>query len=115
MLTKKTQQLIKERQQQEEELRRKIVAERCGQPKQLTGLSDGMLIQNSEYNVSEILIYILDQLKAICKEYYDRIKKIESEKWELERHTTVKDQQVRIVYRFHFLKNNVPIFILISK
>ena len=40
----------------------------------------------------------LDQLKAICKEYYDRIQKIESEKWELERHTTVKDQQVRIVY-----------------
>ena len=50
------------------------------------------------YNCFKNIDIFLDQLKAICKEYYDRIQKIESEKWELERHTTVKDQQVRIVY-----------------
>ena len=40
-----------------------------------------------------------DQLRAVCKEYQDRIAKIESEKWDIERQVASKDYVV-IIYLF---------------
>merc|ERR1719225_2440481 len=38
--------------------------------------------------------YAEEQLKAVCKEYYQRIQKIESEKWDLEQSTAANDMKV---------------------
>ena len=37
---------------------------------------------------------ILDQIVAICKEYYERIKALESEKFDMEKQITLLDTQV---------------------
>merc|ERR1711935_1063800 len=54
------------------ELRRKVISERCGQAKDLNGLSD-------------------DQLRAVCKEYHERVKNLENGKYDLE-----KEQQTQL-------------------
>merc|ERR1712150_177121 len=53
------------------ELRRKIINERCGQPKDLNGLSD-------------------DQLRTVCREYHERVKSLENEKYDLEKEHGIK-------------------------
>ena len=42
-----------------------------------------------------ILEFLLDQLRAICKEYQERIQKIESEKYDLEKQVEAKGYEVR--------------------
>ena len=41
-----------------------------------------------------ILEFLLDQLRAICKEYQERIQKIESEKYDLEKQVEAKGYEV---------------------
>ena len=35
-----------------------------------------------------------DQLKAVCRDYHERIKKLESEKYDLEKATSVQTNEV---------------------
>ena len=42
-----------------------------------------------------ILEFLTDQLRAICKEYQERIQKIESEKYDLEKQVEAKGYEVR--------------------
>ena len=41
-----------------------------------------------------ILEFLIDQLRAICKEYQERIQKIESEKYDLEKQVEAKGYEV---------------------
>lgn len=41
-----------------------------------------------------ILEFLTDQLRAICKEYQERIQKIESEKYDLEKQVEAKGYEV---------------------
>ena len=47
-----------------------------------------------------ILEFLLDQLRAICKEYQERIQKIESEKYDLEKQVEAKGYEVT---ELHFI------------
>jgi hypothetical protein len=71
MILKITRQRIEEETRKRVEERRKFINEKCGEPKELNGLSD-------------------DQLKAVCRDYHERIKKLESEKYDLEKQTSVQ-------------------------
>merc|ERR1711973_844174 len=55
--------------------RRKVIDERCGKPKSKDGLNES-------------------QLKALCKEYHDRVYTIENEKYDLEKEVEFKDYQI---------------------
>merc|ERR1712026_252965 len=56
---------LKKEQESKAEERRKVIGERCGQPKDIDNASE-------------------DQLKQICKEYFDRMYTCESQKYDME-------------------------------
>lgn len=60
--------------------RKKILAERTGSPKSLEGLNEAEVI-------------------AVIKEYYERMRKLEGEKYDLEYLTAKKEYEVGFCYR----------------
>merc|ERR1719195_486136 len=66
LLRKKAAEELKKEQERKAAERRKVIDERCGQPKDLDNASE-------------------DDLVAICKEYYAKVFKLEGDKWDLER------------------------------
>ena len=99
MLTNYAKKKLKEEQEKKEKERREVVAGRVGEPKDISKLSDGNLILIF-FGVLIFFLYYLnfsEQLKAVCKEYYQRIQKIESEKWDLEQSTAAKDMKVLLI------------------
>ena len=76
LLRKKAAEELKREQERRAEERRKIIRQRTGEPKGLDGINEA-------------------QLHAIVKEYYERIKKLESQKWDLEYEVNKKDFEVR--------------------
>merc|ERR1719493_487826 len=66
LLRKKAAEELKKEQERKAAERRKVIDERCGQPKDLESASE-------------------DQLVAICKEYHSKVFKLEGDKWDLER------------------------------
>ena len=75
--------------------RRKMIDERCGKPKSKEGLSEGItkksIISSFAQKCNRL---ITDQLRALCKEYHDRIYKVESAKYDLEKEVEFKDYQI---------------------
>merc|ERR1712098_890407 len=65
LLRKKAAEELKKEQERKAAERRKVIDERCGQPKDLDSASE-------------------DQLKQICKEYFDRMYMCESQKYDME-------------------------------
>merc|ERR1711894_588080 len=65
LLRKKAAEELKKEQERKAAERRKVIDERCGQPKDLDNSSE-------------------DQLKQICKEYFDRMYTCESQKYDME-------------------------------
>merc|ERR1711950_125841 len=65
LLRKKAAEELKKEQERKAAERRKVIDERCGQPKDLDNASE-------------------DQLKQICKEYFDRMYMCESQKYDME-------------------------------
>merc|ERR1712236_61985 len=65
LLRKKAAEELKKEQERKAAERRKVIDERCGQPKDLESASE-------------------DQLKQICKEYFDRMYMCESQKYDME-------------------------------
>merc|ERR1712038_554081 len=55
--------------------RRKVIDERCGQPKDLDNASEDTLI-------------------SICQKYYDRVKSLENEKYDMEKEVEYKDYKI---------------------
>jgi len=72
LLRKKAAEELKREQERKAEERRKIITQRTGQKKPLDGLNES-------------------QLQSICKEYYDRIAKLENLKYDLEYDVIQKD------------------------
>merc|ERR1712115_558568 len=66
LLRKKAAEELKKEQERKAEERRKVIGERCGQPKDIDNASE-------------------DDLLAICKEFHGRVFKLEGDKWDLER------------------------------
>merc|ERR1712078_652152 len=66
LLRKKAAEELKKEQERKAAERRKVIDERCGQPKDLDNSSE-------------------DDLVAICKEYHSKLYKIEGDKWDIER------------------------------
>merc|ERR1719292_37054 len=74
LLRKKAAEELKKEQERKAAERRKVIDERCGQPKDLESASE-------------------DQLKQICKTYHERICGIESDKYDTEKEVEFKDYQ----------------------
>merc|ERR1712080_626989 len=66
LLRKKAAEELKKEQERKAAERRKVIDERCGQPKDVDNASE-------------------DELIAICKEYHSKLFKLEGDKWDLER------------------------------
>lgn len=67
---------MKKEQLRKAEERKRILVERTGTPKDLSGMNEMEVI-------------------AVVKEYHERIRKLEGEKYDLEYHTARKDYEVR--------------------
>merc|ERR1712223_521404 len=66
LLRKNAAEQLKKEQERKAAERRKVIDERCGQPKDLESASEDALVQ-------------------ICKEYHSKVYKLEGDKWDLER------------------------------
>ncbi|XP_049858914.1 troponin I isoform X10 [Schistocerca gregaria] len=75
LLRKKAAEELKKEQERKAAERRRIIEERCGKPKNVDEANEA-------------------QLKAIVKEYYDRVYLCEGQKWDLEREIRSKDYEI---------------------
>merc|ERR1712032_1428920 len=75
LLRKKAAEELKKEQERKAAERRKVIDERCGQPKDLDNSSE-------------------EQLRAICKDYFGRAAKLESTKYDLEHEVVIKDYEI---------------------
>ncbi|XP_063703964.1 troponin I isoform X9 [Culicoides brevitarsis] len=75
LLRKKAAEELKKEQERKAAERRRIIEERCGRPKNVDDASE-------------------DQLKAICKQYYDRMYLCEGQKWDLEYEVRKRDWEI---------------------
>jgi len=75
LLRKKAAEELKKEQERKAAERRKIIDQRCGQPKNLEGANEELL-------------------KAICKEYHERLFLCESQKWDLEYDVRRRDYEI---------------------
>jgi len=75
LLRKKAAEELKKEQERKAAERRKIIDERCGQPKNLDGANE-------------------EQLRAIVKEYHDHMSSVESDKYDIEMETIKKDYEI---------------------
>jgi hypothetical protein len=74
-LRKKAAEELKKEQERKAAERRRIIEERCGKPKDLESANE-------------------EQLKDICKEYYDRMYLCEGQKWDLEHEVRKRDWEI---------------------
>ncbi|XP_035222433.1 troponin I-like isoform X2 [Stegodyphus dumicola] len=75
LLRKKAAEELKKEQERKAEERKRTIAERCGPPKNLDGINEAELMQ-------------------ICKEYHDRIGKLEGEKYDMEYESRHKEYKI---------------------
>merc|ERR1711976_1046992 len=75
LLRKKAAEELKKEQERKAAERRKVIDERCGQPKDLENASE-------------------EQLRKVCQDYFDRAAKLESLKYDLEHEVVIKDYEI---------------------
>merc|ERR1712001_585525 len=75
LLRKKAAEELKKEQERKAAERRKIIDQRCGQPKNLEGANEELL-------------------KSVCKEYHERLFLCESQKWDLEYEVRRRDYEI---------------------
>jgi len=75
LLRRKAADEVKRQQELKEKERMKVIAERAGKPKPLNDANEASLM-------------------AICKEYYNRIYKLNEDKWDLELVTCIKEYEI---------------------
>ncbi|MPC24096.1 Troponin I [Portunus trituberculatus] len=76
LLRKKAAEELKKEQERKAAERRKIIDQRCGQPKNLDGANEA-------------------ELEKLCRDFHSRIERLEGDKWDLEHQIKMKDYQVR--------------------
>jgi len=75
LLRKKAAEELKKEQERKAAERRKVIDERCGQPKDVDSASE-------------------DTLLAICQAYYEKVNSLESEKYDMEKEVEYKDYKI---------------------
>ncbi len=75
LLRKKAAEELKKEQERKAAERRRVIDQRCGKAKALDNLADG-------------------ELRALCKEYFQRICQIESTKFDMEKEVEFRDYKV---------------------
>merc|ERR1712145_24296 len=75
LLRKKAAEELKKEQERKAAERRKVIDERCGLPKDLENASE-------------------DSLISICQSYYDRVTRLENEKYDMEKEVEYKDYKI---------------------
>merc|ERR1712119_107964 len=75
LLRKKAAEELKKEQERKAQERRKVIDERCGQPKDLETASEARLI-------------------AICKEYHEEVCNLESQKYDMEKEVEFRDYRI---------------------
>jgi len=75
LLRKKAAEELKKEQELKAKERRRVIDQRCGQGKSISGLGEG-------------------ELKSVCQEYYSRICDVESSKYDLEKEVEYKDYMI---------------------
>jgi len=75
LLRKKAAEELKKEQERKAEERKKTITERCGPPKTLEGINEA-------------------ELMHICKEYHERIKNLESQKYDMEYESRHKEYKI---------------------
>lgn len=99
LLRRKAAEELKREQEVKANERRRVIAERVGEPKSLENLSEGKI---SNFNIyyhyfQPTLTQVndrLDQLSQLILQYHDRLSKLEDEKFELEHSVRVKDYEI---------------------
>jgi len=75
LLRKKAAEELKKEQERKAAERRRIIEERCGKPKNIDDANE-------------------EKLKAICKQYYERMLTCEGQKWDLEHEVRKRDYEI---------------------
>merc|ERR1712080_584241 len=75
LLRKKATEELKKEQERKAAERRKVIDQRCGQPKSLEGVSEDGLIK-------------------LCEAYYKKVNELEGEKYDMEKEVEVKDYRI---------------------
>jgi len=75
LLRKKAAEELKKEQERKAMERRKVIDERCGQPKDVESASE-------------------DRLLSICREYYEKVNTLESEKYDMEKVVEFRDYRI---------------------
>ncbi|XP_045121591.1 troponin I-like isoform X16 [Portunus trituberculatus] len=75
LLRKKAAEELKKEQERKAAERRKIIDQRCGQPKNLDGANEA-------------------ELEKLCRDFHSRIERLEGDKWDLEHQIKMKDYQI---------------------
>jgi len=75
LLRRNAMEALKKEQEMKAAERRKVIDERCGKPKNKEGLSEG-------------------ELRSLCVEYHEKIVKLESSKYDLEKEVEFKDYHI---------------------
>merc|ERR1711976_191649 len=75
LLRKKAAEELKKEQERKAQERRKVIDERCGQPKDLETASE-------------------DKLLTICQAYYEKVKQLEEQKYDMEKEVEFKDYRI---------------------
>jgi len=75
LLRKKAAEELKKEQERKAQERRKVIDERCGQPKDLETASEARLI-------------------SICKEYHEKVCNLESQKYDMEKEVEFRDYRI---------------------
>eukprot|EP00088_Acartia_fossae_P028821 TRINITY_DN2964_c0_g1_i6.p1 TRINITY_DN2964_c0_g1~~TRINITY_DN2964_c0_g1_i6.p1 ORF type:complete len:204 (-),score=98.48 TRINITY_DN2964_c0_g1_i6:376-987(-) len=75
LLRKKAAEELKKEQERKAQERRKVIDERCGQPKDLDTASE-------------------DDIRRLCEQYHARVAQLENTKYDLEHEVTMKDYEI---------------------
>jgi len=75
LLRKKAMEALQKEQEMKAIERRKVIKERVGEPKSKDGMNEG-------------------ELRALCNQYHDKVKSLESTKYDLEKEVEFKDYQI---------------------
>lgn len=96
LLRRKAAEEVKRQQEQKEKERLRIITQRTGTPKSTADANEGKL---GMFELGNIFLTLFlthtATLIALCKEYHNRIYKLNEDKWDLELTTCLKEYEVR--------------------
>jgi len=98
LLRRKAAEEVKRQQEIKERERQKTIAERTGGPKPLNDLDEGNPAAckhaKEVSNIHSPFLSTSDALTQLCKDYHNRIYKLNEHKWDLELSTCIKEYEI---------------------